>query len=473
MKLAELILERFWLKKVSIIVAIAIEAIAIILLFPDDISQISFKFWIVIATSSVVCFTYIILTIKSNTLPKVPTNSTGVLFVITAENKKTFQHAEFCLARKFEELSKVYGIQKFKVVCLENDRVKKYDLSEKSDAIKLLNKVNCLFCVQTTCTVDDVNNAENYEMRINFGFIHQVLAPKSDELLKQEMRLFTNNLVLQNFSRNNSIQVFSTTAESLTYICAYFLGVTVFIGKDFSSAQNIFHKIKGQLHTKEISRKLKDVLSPIISKRIFECYSNLALLEEKYFKDSRDKEHLVKYKHFLELANEENPNTYTYFLNNAWLEIMLNRDPKKSSEFIDKCRNFIGESSWRYSDAFLSAFEDENPLKTYRKYKAAFKYDYNLVSIIEFIEFILEEDFWRKSLHLPLILLYCEIHDYQLMRKNIMAYRKWISDKYVGKGIIEIIDKLEQEFPCPINKKCDDDCEKCELTTSDIIRQTI
>jgi len=198
-----------------------------------------------------------------------------------------------------------------------------------------------------------------------------------------------------------------------------------------------------------------------VIKRIYETCIHLEQAELDKFEVAREKKYLLRYREILEQFNHYLPETYGYYLDSAMLAILLDRDSSLSSRYVNKCREIGERNDWRYSDAFLAAYEDRNPLTVYRKYQAAFKSEFNTLLIIDFIECLLEEEPHRGSLHLSLILCYKEVGDYVLMHRHIARYEEWDKNRNPNEGIYLILNQYKREHPCPNSVECDKACLNC------------
>ena len=111
-----------------------------------------------------------------------------------------------------------------------------------------------------------------------------------------------------------------------------------------------------------------------------------------------------------------------YYMLLAACSVLKNRDISNAQMCIQQCSRFTHNQIWRYSDAFLKAYNSSNPLTIYRKYQQAFSVPTNIPEIITFIEMISSEEPDRNGLKFALGLLYSELPDSELCEESFNSY---------------------------------------------------
>lgn len=104
------------------------------------------------------------------------------MFIIDTENHQLFKEVEYKLVSEFEDYSRNSFGTVFEAVCVEKERVHKFDISKSASAIELLEKTNCVFLISVRYSVDSVNNAEHYKMQINY----RSFLPSIDEEIRND-----------------------------------------------------------------------------------------------------------------------------------------------------------------------------------------------------------------------------------------------------------------------------------------------
>ena len=442
MEILTVLVEKLWLRYISIPITILIDALIVVFQIPQDGTPLGYKFYLITGISTTIALIYIIITVKKNSLPYADNDKIGVLYIIKSENLKTYEHVKHCLVSKFEELSQNYEKPKTQIICVLESDVSKYPFSDKENFKKLLLRTNCIFAVYTRYTVDDADAAENFEMCINYALIHPKLKEEAHKALKLEMSIFAANIRKQNFLKNNSIQTFNVTAQKLSYICEYFLGISFMLTNRISLAKDIFIELEKSMVNNKLEDHFERSFVMVIRTRIF--WICFAIINSEYasYRQTRDFKYLNNYRCLLEEANKYIQNTYEYNLDSGMLSILIDKNIANAAMFIEKCKLIKGRNEWRYSEAFLAAYDNEiNPLKVYRKYQGALKHDINIIIIIDFIEDILDQEPEHGGLHLALGLIYHDIKDFILMSYHLKKYKEWLKEKGHSSGVIEIIDQ--------------------------------
>lgn len=461
-KLLSSIIQDFVWRYKSIPFVIILGIITILPQIPkkNEVADTNYFVWLFCVTSLVIL--YIIFTYQKSKLPSAKGGKAGVLFIISAETNDQYNHVVHCLAKEFEHLIKRLPNNNIEVVCISKEQIKDTDLADVEQMTSLLTKTKCWFNVNTKYSTDDVKQSENFEMSINYGMLHPRLAPQGKEIIQKELDQFAMGLCKQHFKKEGLLQTFNATALTLSYICEYFLGISIILDREIPKALNVFIDIADSINGTELTQNqfFKKLLEAV-GKKIHETSIFLQKAELDKFKSTRDKKHLRRYREIIEKANIYLPETYGYYLDSAMLAVLIDGNALLSSKYVNKCREIGDRNDWKYSDAFLAAYENKNPLTVYRKYQAAFKSDFNILMIIEFIECLLDEEPQRGSLHLSLLLCYRELGDYVLMHRHIARYENWHAYEKQDDGIHAIINSYKRLYPCPNSVGCGKLCAEC------------
>ena len=154
----------------------------------------------------------------------------AVLFVVDAETDQFFNDEKKKIVETFE--SAEYNKGEFQALCIKSERIKKVDLTKEDQAVELLEKAHCVFLVLVKYRVDNVSNAENYEMRINSGVLHPYFEHTAMQILQHDLNDLMHPIQKSKFVKKQTIDVCNATAVSLSIVCSYILGlVFLFTGK--------------------------------------------------------------------------------------------------------------------------------------------------------------------------------------------------------------------------------------------------
>ena len=141
----------------------------------------------------------------------------------------------------------------------------------------------------------------------------------------------------------------------------------------------------------------------------------------------------------------------------AYVYIVYNQNATKARECIGKCKKAKQNKDWKYSDAFLSAYMNHSPRTICSKYKEAFTVSYNLVRIVDYIEYVLTKEPTKYALHLAAGLVYEELGNSVQMKIHFSKYLS--SANEYDDNIAALLDGKMKALPCDI--KCDHNCQDC------------
>ena len=110
---------------------------------------------------------------------------------------------------------------------------------------------------------------------------------------------------------------------------------------------------------------------------------------------------------------------------------------------INECRQFRTIKTWKYSEAFLSAFNHNSPNTIICKYSEAFKAPEDLLRIADYIEYIIEKAPDHMDLHLAAALVYDQIEETALASEHFRLYL----ETEAGKKIAEFIRSKMSTYP--------------------------
>lgn len=269
--------------------------------------------------------------------------------------------------------------------------------------------------------VDSVTNAENFMMHINYAILHPTLEQNLHELLKLDMQILSTPIKTRKFCKSETIDEMMFTAASLSIICQYLTGLILLLTGRLQDAHDRFCILRHH-----IKRTKPDCIvsgfTEILDNRLFVTCRALMVNDFDAFYLDRDEAALERINSKLEEVNSITPNTYEYYLEKAFYHVAHDSNIPAARECIKICKQYKDKNSWRYSDAFLAAYEDRTPLMIYKKYSTAFKYGHDLSRIVYYIEYILEKEPDRIGLHLAAGLVYHEIDQKQLAAEHLDIY---------------------------------------------------
>lgn len=394
---------------------------------------------------------------KKNHLPSASSKARAVLFVIDAENSSLYEAVKFKLVHNFEDLISTDGFDPFEVICLPRTKTKNYNLKDKRQATELLSETNCSFLVIVKYVVDDTSNAERFQMCIDYGVRHPRFNYLAEQIFSTDMQALSGPISKQRFIKAQTLDVFDCTAQTLVFICQYMLGFMYLLSGSNNNAFVLLSRLQTQLLHERQSIPIINLLTRLTKDRLFATYIQIVCNEISDFEKDKEYSHLITARNLLAAANRIYPDTYSYNLNMAYVYIVYNQNATKARECIGKCKKAKQNKDWKYSDAFLSAYMNHSPRTICSKYKEAFTVSYNLVRIVDYIEYVLTKEPTKYALHLAAGLVYEELGNSVQMKIHFSKYLS--SANEYDDNIAALLDGKMKALPCDI--KCDHNCQDC------------
>lgn len=407
----------------------------------------------------IVWIVYFIACLAFNRLPKAKKNSLTVLFVIDAESKQLFEAAKFKLINNFCGLiSSSPSTEKIHTLCLSRERVSKINLADNDEIVKLLIHTSCMFLVSVRYSADDVSNAENFELRINYGVRHPQFSKTAESILYHDLTALNTSVGKQRFEKAQLISVFNFTAQTLALACQYILGFVYLLSGNNIQAYNLLSAVYITITGAEFRTKEYETLKNLTEDRLFATLANIAVSHQRLFSRNKDLQHLRDMSKILIEANNIRPDTYFYNLNMAHAYIVLTQDAQSAKECINKCKQSKTQQEWRYSEAFLCAYSGQAPGIIISKYREALKVPYeDLVGIVDYIEFVIEHEPQKTELHLAAGLIYKAIGDTVLMKQHLLLF---LEKSHPLESRITATIREMLSVPCLVD--CNNNCTDCD-----------
>lgn len=439
------LLEKLGFKPISILLFFIILCGGAVPFIPEEGESFRKLIWYII-TSIVLLAAYIIFVIHQNRLPRCKKGEEGVLFVFKVVSEEQYTEFKFAIEENFKKSIKVDTI-KIVPVCVNASRLKNYDINDKKYMTKLLNTTNCYFCVEFFIESDSKDRPTRYSTTINAGVLSPNVSQKEIAFLIKNLSYGTTRIHKVSFDSQDRINALHVTSDYLTILSEYAISVLLIMCNKSSEALAILTVLKN-------TTPKEHVLFKMINEAVYQAVLHIiGPLFDKYY-ITNDIYYLEQLEYYVELANASVPNQYSYHLNMAKIVFLKNRDIVSAKEHIKHCKLINENDYWKYSEAFLLAYDFENPNIVFSKYKQLEDNSYNLIEIIAFIEQILEEEPNRQLLHLALGILY----DYNGDSELSSCHLKQFINNYKGniplrRKSLELIKEKILSDVCELNKQ--------------------
>ena len=445
--LFEKILKEFWGKWVSIPIIIIISGFAgipIIISISSffsitkaegniSYSQITTNGIITVTVTVFLLFIlnifYFIFVYKNNRIPKAKRNKTGIIIQLDAPNKDIYTDTKRKFGKEFEDNL----FNQFQVIFVPYAN-KSVDYKNKQFLTKFLKRKRSILYLNIRINTDKDVELYIYDMHIYSAIIHREYLPNVE---KEFQKIFSSSLKnFQNivFPSKEMIKKLKVTATEMSLSCQYVIGLSLFLNGDLKHAEILLDEMIKKIASSDIENKIKTSVQKI-RYNIFYIY--VKIYSERYQRQCNDENALDKMNEYLEKTKQCEGENYDYCLQKAYYYIAKEQNSVKAKYYINLCKQMNDKNqAWKYSEAFLKAYDNKTIGSIYKSYKDALKIDYNIPDLIVFIEMILIKETNRFGLYLALGILYNSIGDTKLSIENIEKYLNNVSDLDKAKEIL-------------------------------------
>lgn len=372
----------------------------------------------------VVFLVYAIICLINDRLPKAAKDSIGVLFEVEAESDAIYESIKYKLVENFQSYASHENAPSFNAVCVKRKAVERYHKHGADSIVKLLRKTRCIIRVEVRCTVDDVTETEKYALTINYDILAPTIKEEVKRALTEDIRPLGKSVEKLKFSKKETIEYFDFTVQTLVDICQYMLGCVYLLTDNVQEAISSLEQLKKDLEDGKEDDKEIEHLKLLLNYRLFLCYHKLVNSNLRSFEKTKELAYLKAAKGALNEQNQLFPNTYAYCLNRSYISIALDRDLKTAKDCIDMCKAAVKYNyDWTYSDAFLSAYSGEHPMAIKHKYEVAIGHTTEgIVDVIDYIEYMIDQEPSKVELHLAAGFLYEAIGDTKQMKRHFSKF---------------------------------------------------
>ena len=338
-------IEKFWLKYKSLPVVAAILFIACIFTAPEKTSDSNVKFFAVLIVAIFVFVFYLICCIRENVLPKARRGNLAVLFVVDAESDQLYNDVMKKLVSDFSDCINCGNKYRFQAICVKIEQVRKYVLYKREDVIELLHSTRCVFFVHVKYRVDSVTHAENFEMLINYGVVHREFESSAKQILQSDMGILSEPIRKRRFNKTQTLDEFEFTAQALSVICQYVIGLVMLLSGRSIDAYEIFHRMSAAPMSKDAIDGVSGI-QELVLKRLYSSCLSVAKLDMNLFYTEKSLAALDDLNMKLEEANSIIPDTYLYYLSKAYYYVAKETDIDSAKICVDKCKLMNQGTDW-------------------------------------------------------------------------------------------------------------------------------
>lgn len=369
----------------------------------------------------------VIYVVNNYVIKSAPKNKVGVLVYIDALNNALYKETK----NKFgKELEKEIN-DNLRVIFVPYFRVLR--MNKKEPVRKLLIKKRCILFVKIEVNTQEMNKLTVYDLEVSTGIVHPQYSLNIMEAFKKEYKDITHIHIPQ----GNDIAQLKLSAQQISTTCNYIIGLSFYLNGNILLAEKILEDLYNGL---EISDSNTNKLINHTQTILYNIYILKSEIYRRMFEFSNEQDKCLKQ---MELcickANNYIKDTYAYYMGKAYCSVAIYDDIEEAKNCINLCKQMLPNNGyWKYSRAFIEAYENKSILKTISHYKTALKIDYDLQELVIYIERIIEMRQDRVGLYLALGILYEKIGDYLLAKLNYERYLEKQNDK---NGVVDVLRK--------------------------------
>ncbi|MBN2880017.1 MAG: hypothetical protein JXN65_10375 [Clostridia bacterium] len=384
--------------------------------------------------------------LKYNTLPKSKKGSLSILLYINSQTKKQYDELRKLLGERFETLIRNKTEIDFIVLYVPFHLTNKDALVDLKSKVEILKKTNAKYLITIKIVSNNSNTNEKYLLELNMGINHKKYNAQLTKLYEASLNEGYFRPFRITFTNDEKLEIMLNTADKINYICQYVLGVTCMLDGQIDIAKKVCDSLYNDLYNAKAKDEVKSSIGKLIPLRCAEIYMNLAIRSLHNYYDKKDITSLNDFYTNLSKMNTYKPNSFDYYLNMAIYHFLKRRDITKAQHCINKSLELKPKNTALYSNAFLTAYQAFPCSKIYKAYKRAFHVNYDLQSIIKFINMVLEDEPKQSGLYFALAILHAKCNDENECNKSMIEYlnlNKHLCTDFVSNEIIKALTNKE------------------------------
>jgi len=393
--IADILRER-WSSKLTLLLAVLVVGLATLLAVSQvDISKVSTGSWAIVLLAGTAVATAWTLT---NRFPRTKKGKVGFVVAITAEKEEHAVRLRSDFINTVRDLLDRPNLR-YAFQFIEYPPRLAAEVTTITAAARCLRRSGGHFLIYGDAKSRQVFGKEKHVLHLEGAVVHAPLSKvQSDALAREFAEVFPRRLLVD---RENDLFSFQLTSEWVNIAARYMVGIAAMISGDLDYAEELFLSVKASLAGAVAHFPAVDKIARILPQRLARLYGiKLGSLMRNYTMD-RDRAHLEASEALLDKLAKYDPGNYSQHLQRAICDFVLHRDMRAAWRSVLKCRG-IRDVTWRYSEAFLHAYEG-NLFKARRSYALAFKGHAEDPSVPtqteEFINIVLAEEPNRYQLY--------------------------------------------------------------------------
>ena len=420
-----LYVQEYWHRRSTLVVLLLIVVIFSMSLFSlIKFEEISIGGWI---TISIILLSVILLWKFTTSIPKSSKRTLGfvVALIIDSKDQRKKIADDFLFSLK-EILNRSTFRSHFAFIEFPQFYARK--INSQDDALKYMNKSHSQFMIYGRAREREIKGEAHHVLNLHGAVVHHPIPIEISKKFSEEFsELFPQRLLI---SREEDIFKFEFTSEWINIVSKYIIGIAAFFSLDINYSQTLFEELSSNMRLKKIDIPAINKIKHRLPSRLTDVYLTQARINHYHWRQTRDPEILIKIKNFLDKLQTISPNNYDANLLRSIYYFVSSRDLNSAKTEIKKCENNI-DATWRYSYAFLLAYEGDLK-RSLRLYRSAFNHKCELsvpFETEEFIEWILEKEPDKTQLYFCLGLInYHAKEDYKKAKDDFQTFTDLCED---------------------------------------------
>ena len=333
-----------------------------------------------------------------NRVPRTPKGKVGLLLGIACDNRQHDQQVRADLVGSLRQLLQS-DQPATSLVLIDLADHHSRDCEDALSASRMLARSQGHFIVYGRVKRRQIDGAESHFISFEGLVRHAPIPqPRSAAIARDFTQLLPRRL---SFPLDNDVLAFEVTSAWMDLAARYVIGLAAFASGDFEYAERLLLSVQERLRAAGIGVVPIRSLAEKLPRRLHELYEVwLGMLGDAYF--------LTRRREYVEVGDliakkllALDSRNYQALLHAAIADFVLRRDVAAAMQRIMACRH-VRDSAWRYSRAFLLAYEAKTR-RAREEYELAFQTRLNNVTIPiqceEFIHLILAEEPDRVQLY--------------------------------------------------------------------------
>lgn len=377
-KLVADLARQYWDKPVGGLLTGVAAAILLHLVLPDAKGALAFV--VPLAGFVAACGYWLI----EHRVQKTKKGRIGIVVAVEAETEEERIRIQSDFIRQVRSILDAQDeVAKFDFIELPQHLVSK--IKDTDSARKYVRKCRAQLLVFGAAAIRQVHGQDWHVLRLRQLVVHRAIKREISDAFSREMaQVFPDKI---NVGRENDLIGLQITSEWLSEAAKYFLAVAAMFSGDVGTAETFLealHKSKRLARIKGIPGVAQ--LRSLVPQRLAEVYDVKSRLAFMRWRQTHALEQLELADSYAEKLRALVGYSYPYYLGKAIWLFVHEHDINGALEQIRKCRGQT-DATWRYSEAFLRAYQGDLDATT-RVYMKAFTRPINEKTIFEVEEFI-------------------------------------------------------------------------------------